>query len=264
MDEPLKCINCDATFKSSTQLKRHTANAHCSRPFKCPHCPHRSKNKTNLERHVAFHTSNKDAFQCMHCGRKFAFRNSMKKHLVKGRCTVLKELEQSQRKCGKLGPGDDSFKNFLEATIMRHLQQTPESPSSMLPGGSAAGQPHALSQQQNIASSASQHKTLSSILSQQPQQIKHSSTLSNSNLSFVLSSNNGESHQLITSMDTNSPLALATLQHTNTATASSSSSTTTNLMSIASQPITSSYNSISNNYNSDNQSLQSGTSYHGK
>ena len=95
--ETLKCVNCDATFKSSTQLKRHTANAHCSRPFKCPHCPHRSKNKVNLERHVAFHTSNKDAFQCLHCERKFAFKNSMKKHLEKGRCTVLKELEKAQR-----------------------------------------------------------------------------------------------------------------------------------------------------------------------
>ena len=123
----MKCVNCDATFKSSTQLKRHTANAHCSRPFKCPHCPHRSKNKTNLERHVAFHTSNKDAYQCLHCGRKFAFKNSMKKHLEKGRCTVLKELEKTHKeKNGKIE--SDTFKNFLEATIMRHLQQTPKSP----------------------------------------------------------------------------------------------------------------------------------------
>ena len=127
-EEILKCINCDATFKSSTQLKRHTANAHCSRPFKCPHCPHRSKNKTNLERHVAFHTSNKDAFQCLHCGRKFAFKNSMKKHLEKGRCNVLKELEKAQ-KGNKTKNGTDTFKTFLEATIMRHLQQTPKSPA---------------------------------------------------------------------------------------------------------------------------------------
>ena len=126
-EEPLKCENCDATFKSSTQLKRHTANAHCSRPFKCPHCPHRSKNRTNLERHVAFHTSNKDAFQCLHCGRKFAFKNSMKKHLEKGRCTVLKELEKAEKEKNN-GIGTDNFKNFLEATIMRHLQQTPKSP----------------------------------------------------------------------------------------------------------------------------------------
>ena len=179
-EKTLKCINCNATFKSSTQLKRHTANAHCSRPFKCPHCPHRSKNKANLERHVAFHTSNKDAFQCLHCDRKFAFKNSMKKHLEKGRCTVLKDLEKTQRKQGRIGPGLNSFKDFLEATIMHHLQQTPKSPP-------IASRPN--------ATLISSHRTLSSILSQ-PQVLAPSS----SNISVI--SRNNESAEMVTSMDT--------------------------------------------------------------
>ena len=49
----------------------------------------------------------------------------MKKHLEKGRCTVLKELEKTQKANNN---GAEVFKNFLEATIMRHLQQTPKSP----------------------------------------------------------------------------------------------------------------------------------------
>ena len=49
----------------------------------------------------------------------------MKKHLEKGRCTVLKELEKAEKEKNN---GTDNFKNFLEATIMRHLQQTPKSP----------------------------------------------------------------------------------------------------------------------------------------
>ena len=51
----------------------------------------------------------------------------MKKHLEKGRCTVLKELEKAEKEKNN-GIGTDNFKNFLEATIMRHLQQTPKSP----------------------------------------------------------------------------------------------------------------------------------------
>ena len=187
-------MNCDATFKSSTQLKRHTANAHCSRPYKCPHCPHRSKNKTNLERHVAFHTSNKDAFQCLHCGRKFAFKNSMKKHLEKGRCSVLKELEKAQKnKNGKIGSGTNTFKNYLEATIMRHLQQTPKSPTLSPPTMSTP----TLSTQLH-APIPSPHNTLASLLSQ-----PHVDTGSRG-ISVIHRSNGND---MITSMDT-SPSAL--------------------------------------------------------
>ena len=189
--ETLKCVNCDATFKSSTQLKRHTANAHCSRPFKCPHCPHRSKNKVNLERHVAFHTSNKDAFQCLHCERKFAFKNSMKKHLEKGRCTVLKELEKAQKANSN---GAEVFKNFLEATIMRHLQQTPKSPA--LPPAQHQ-QPSTVSLQNNLPNNY------------HPPQLNSSST----NIYSIIQGNNGN-QDIITSMDSSASSSFASINFT--------------------------------------------------
>ena len=34
--------------------------------------------------------------QCSHCGRKFAFKNSLTKHLSKGRCVILKKSQHQQ------------------------------------------------------------------------------------------------------------------------------------------------------------------------
>ena len=44
------------------------------------------------------HTS-KDTFRCQHCEKTFVFKNSLKKHLEKGRCSVLKQqkLQQQQQ-----------------------------------------------------------------------------------------------------------------------------------------------------------------------
>ena len=202
--ETLKCVNCDATFKSTTQLKRHTANAHCSRPFKCPHCPHRSKNKVNLERHVAFHTSNKDAFQCLHCERKFAFKNSMKKHLEKGRCTVLKELEKAQKANNN---GAEVFKNFLEATIMRHLQQTPKAPAIQ---PTPPPQPPSVSLQNNSSNNYLQPQL---------------NTIGPSIYSIIQGNNINQ--DMITSMDTTPSSSYATINFT---------SPTSNLVSTLSSP----------------------------
>ena len=40
------------------------------------------------------HSTPRESYQCHHCEKTFAFKNSLKKHLEKGRCDVLKRLQK--------------------------------------------------------------------------------------------------------------------------------------------------------------------------
>ena len=47
-----------------------------------------------LDRHLLCHTGPRESYQCQHCEKKFVFKNSLKKHLEKGRCDVLKQQKR--------------------------------------------------------------------------------------------------------------------------------------------------------------------------
>ena len=90
-----KCPECPhLSFRTLTELKRHTISDHSNRPFPCSKCPHRSKTLDKLERHLLSHSTPRDTYQCPHCRKNFAFKNSLKKHMEKGRCDVLKRLQK--------------------------------------------------------------------------------------------------------------------------------------------------------------------------
>ena len=86
----IKCSQCTKSFKTLTELKRHTISEHSNRPYACPHCPHKSNTKDKLDRHLLSHSTPRESFQCEHCEKKFVFKNSLKKHLEKKRCEALK------------------------------------------------------------------------------------------------------------------------------------------------------------------------------
>ena len=85
-----RCSQCSKSFKTLTELKRHTISDHSNRAFPCPQCPHKSKTKDKLDRHMLSHSVTRESFQCLHCQKKFVFKNSLKKHLEKKRCEALK------------------------------------------------------------------------------------------------------------------------------------------------------------------------------
>ena len=85
-----KCSICPKSFKTLTELKKHTLSEHTDRPFPCPQCPHKAKTQDKLDRHMLRHSVTRESFQCSHCDKKFAFKNSLKKHLEKNRCEALK------------------------------------------------------------------------------------------------------------------------------------------------------------------------------
>ncbi len=87
---PERCQECNQSFRTCTELKRHHIAEHSNRPYPCPHCPHRSKTQEKLDRHLMSHNS-KESYTCHHCQKKFVFKNSLKKHLEKNRCDVLKQ-----------------------------------------------------------------------------------------------------------------------------------------------------------------------------
>jgi len=96
VESSLKCDPCNQQFQNKQEVKKHIMDYHSSgRPFNCTVCSHRSKSQSKLNIHMRQHTLNK-IHSCEHCGQKFAFKNSLTKHLSKGRCIILKKSLQCQ------------------------------------------------------------------------------------------------------------------------------------------------------------------------
>ena len=116
-----KCLICDFVGQTSFELDLHSETDHpgtlitsdcCNQPFidntkllqslstelhsneKVSECPVNSFS-SEAESQMAFqmktHAISKK-HTCSHCGHKFAFKNSLTKHLSKGRCIILKKF----------------------------------------------------------------------------------------------------------------------------------------------------------------------------
>lgn len=108
VESSLKCDPCNQQFQIKQEFKKHIMDFHSSnRPFNCTVCTHRSKTQSKLNIHMRQHTLNKIP-SCEHCGQKFAFKNSLTKHLAKGRCIILKKSLQAPTadptQCQSSGP----------------------------------------------------------------------------------------------------------------------------------------------------------------
>ena len=125
-----KCPKCHQSFRNYQQLKRHAATQpDCDKPWKCHSCVGaRFESHSELDRHVtSLHrpaSNNKGSaaadadsdYQCQHCQRKFAFKNSLKKHLDKGRCQILKEQKSHKETSATTKPlSEQSLEEILDS-----------------------------------------------------------------------------------------------------------------------------------------------------
>ena len=125
----LRCTRCDFVGRTCLELEIHsetehtktliTSNSQCNQQFidnadmlycprttsatipppsneKVPECPVNSVNgDVELQLDIQMKTHNiSKKHTCKHCGHKFAFKNSLTKHLSKGRCIILKKTLQ--------------------------------------------------------------------------------------------------------------------------------------------------------------------------
>ena len=124
----LRCTRCDFVGRTCLELEIHsetehtetliTSNSQCNQQFidngdmlYCPlttpatfppsnekvsKCPVNSVNaEAELQLDIQMKTHNiSKKHTCKHCGHKFAFKNSLTKHLSKGRCIILKKTLQ--------------------------------------------------------------------------------------------------------------------------------------------------------------------------
>ena len=90
-DLSLKCELCSQTFQNKQEIKKHLLDWHVSgRSFSCPACPVKLKSQSKLDIHMRQHSLAR-THTCTHCSQNFAFKNSLTKHLSKGRCVILKK-----------------------------------------------------------------------------------------------------------------------------------------------------------------------------
>lgn len=72
------CPDCHCTFDSSGAMETHRYSMH---PYKCFHCKRRFNTRSTLYRHCnAKHGQNKN-LECHLCGKMFAHKQSMSKHM---------------------------------------------------------------------------------------------------------------------------------------------------------------------------------------
>ena len=83
---PFQCSICNKTFKSKERLDHHFSRAHELR--NCETCPHCTKQFSQLKSHLescSKKSSNayRPRFDCLDCGKSFAFKHGLNNHMKK-------------------------------------------------------------------------------------------------------------------------------------------------------------------------------------
>jgi len=102
------CSSCSSTFESSNARALHRRQEH-QKHLICTPCSRAFPTLQKLHRHQRAHarasekkssssplsSSHPPRYACSHCAQKFAFKNSLTKHLSKGRCIILRRAQQN-------------------------------------------------------------------------------------------------------------------------------------------------------------------------
>ena len=78
-DKPFACEICGATFREKKTLTDHRRIHTGERPYSCEICSKTFRTNAHLHRHKPFHTQDKK-FVCDVCGHKFFFRDQLTRH----------------------------------------------------------------------------------------------------------------------------------------------------------------------------------------
>ncbi|VEN52872.1 unnamed protein product [Callosobruchus maculatus] len=116
----LRCIHCEATYKTKRNLDNHTLRNHpdasiTSKVYECANCTYKTTVKIHLTKHMSKHTKT-NYLRCKHCDETFKCRTGLDGHIIRKHPDFIETITSKIHECTYC-----EYKTTVKSRLANHM-----------------------------------------------------------------------------------------------------------------------------------------------
>nr|CAI5821521.1 unnamed protein product [Callosobruchus analis] len=122
----VRCIHCNATYKSRTTLNDHVIHNHpdfiasiSSKIYQCKYCTYKTTRKSHFVKHSLVHPETVDSHKlskCIHCNAIYKHKIGLDDHILRQHPELIASVSSKMHECTHC-----AFKTVLKANLALHM-----------------------------------------------------------------------------------------------------------------------------------------------
>nr|CAI5830838.1 unnamed protein product [Callosobruchus analis] len=128
----VRCIHCNATYKSRTTLNDHVIHNHpdfiasiSSKIYQCKYCTYKTTRKSHFVKHSLVHPDSNKLIRCNHCNSTFKSKPALNDHIINRHPDFMASISSKIHQCKYC-----TYKTTWKSHFARHMLAHPETADS--------------------------------------------------------------------------------------------------------------------------------------